>query len=68
MRQRGYVLRLVYKTLSIPQELFTPIFAAARIAGWIAHRIEEVSANARIIRPAYRVVCEHRKYVPMSGR
>ena len=59
---------LVYKTLDIPVELFTPLFAAARIAGWIAHRIEEVSGNARIIRPAYRVVYDPRPYVDIKDR
>ena len=59
---------LVYKTVDIPVELFTPLFAAARIAGWIAHRIEEVSGNARIIRPAYRVVYEPRPYVEIADR
>ena len=58
----------VYKTLDIPVELYTPLFAAARIAGWIAHRIEEVCGNSRIIRPAYRVVYDKRKYVPRTDR
>jgi len=48
--------------------LYTPLFAAARIAGWIAHRIEELSANARIIRPAYRVVYDQRPYTPIDDR
>ena len=59
---------LVYKTLGIPADLYTPLFAAARIAGWIAHRIEEVCGNSRIIRPAYRVVYDKRGYVPMEER
>ena len=59
---------LVYKTLGIPVELYTPLFAAARIAGWIAHRIEEISANARIIRPAYRVVYDKRPYISIDQR
>ena len=58
----------VYKTLDISVELYTPLFAAARISGWIAHRIEEVCGNSRIIRPAYRVVYDKRSYVPMSDR
>jgi citrate synthase len=58
----------VYRTLDIPEELFTPIFAAARISGWIAHRIEEVYTSSRIIRPAYRVVYDKRDYVAMSLR
>ncbi|MBE6935381.1 MAG: citrate synthase [Ruminococcaceae bacterium] len=59
---------LVYKTLGIPTELYTPLFAAARISGWIAHRIEEICGNSRIIRPAYRVVYDARSYVPMDER
>ena len=58
----------VYKTLDIPVDLYTPLFAAARISGWIAHRIEEVCGNSRIIRPAYRVVYDKRNYIPMSAR
>jgi citrate synthase len=47
----------VYKCIDIPQELFTPIFAVARMAGWCAHRLEEVTfASRRIIRPAYKNV------------
>lgn len=59
---------LIYKTLDIPPELYTPLFAAARISGWIAHRIEEVCGNSRIIRPAYRVVYDTRDYIPMDAR
>ena len=59
---------LVYKTLDIPVELYTPLFACARIAGWIAHRIEEISTNARIIRPAYRVVYDQQPYVNIDER
>lgn len=58
----------VYTMLDIPRELFTPIFAIARIAGWSAHRIEEVVAGGRIYRPAYKNVCEERKYVPIDKR
>jgi len=58
----------VYETLGIPQELYTPLFAAARIAGWIAHRMEEVTTNARIMRPAYKSVCPVEGYVPMKER
>ncbi|MDR3115829.1 MAG: citrate synthase, partial [Treponema sp.] len=49
---------LVYRMLGIPDELFTPIFAAARMAGWCAHRIEEILSGDRIIRPAYRAVTQ----------
>jgi citrate synthase len=59
---------LVYKMLNIPEELFTPIFAVARIAGWCAHRIEELINGGRIIRPAYRNVFRPRDYVPMVER
>lgn len=58
----------VYKTLGIPMELYTPLFASARISGWVAHRIEEATTNARIIRPAYKSVSEYRKYVKMNDR
>ena len=58
----------VYETLGIPQELYTPLFAAARIAGWIAHRMEEVTTNARIMRPAYKSVCPVEGSVPRKER
>lgn len=59
---------LVYDMLGIPQELFTPLFMAARMAGWSAHRIEELTTGGRIIRPAYKNVTIPRAYVPMSDR
>ncbi len=58
----------VYSMLNIPRELFTPIFAIARIAGWSAHLVEEVVAGGRIYRPAYKNVSEERKYVPLDER
>ncbi len=58
----------VYRMLDIPHELFTPIFAIARIAGWSAHRIEEVVNNGKIIRPAYKSVAGRREYVDLSVR
>ncbi len=58
----------VYKMLNIPEELHTPIFAVARIAGWCAHRIEEIVSGGRIIRPAYKNVLGQRPYVPLSKR
>lgn len=58
----------VYKMLNIPLELNTPIFAIARIAGWCAHRIEELINGGRIIRPAYKSVIGRRKYVSMTER
>lgn len=59
---------LVYDMLGIPQELFTPLFMAARMAGWSAHRIEELTTGGRIIRPAYKNVTIPRAYVPMDER
>ena len=58
----------VYKMLNIPIELCTPIFAVARIAGWSAHRIEELVSGGRIVRPAYKSVVRHRPYIPVSDR
>ena len=59
---------LIYQMLGIPEELYTPLFAIARIAGWCAHRIEEVYTGGRIIRPAYRSVVTKQKYVTMENR
>lgn len=59
---------LVYKILGLPYELYTPIFAIARIAGWSAHRIEELQCAGKIIRPAYVSVKANKKYVPISER
>ncbi|MFW5842748.1 MAG: citrate/2-methylcitrate synthase [Spirochaetota bacterium] len=58
----------VYKLLNIPEDLYTPIFAVARVAGWSAHRIEELVSGGRIIRPAYKNVVPHRKYVSLKDR
>lgn len=58
----------VYTMLNIPRELYTPLFAVARIAGWSAHRIEEIVAGGRIYRPAYKNVGGERPYVPMEER
>lgn len=58
----------VYKMLNIPPELYTPLFAISRIVGWCAHRIEEVVASGRIIRPAYKAVLSTRQYVPLKDR
>ena len=58
----------VYEMLGIPKELFTPMFAIARIVGWSAHRIEELSNNGKIIRPAYKPVITDETYVPLSNR
>lgn len=59
---------LIYKTLQLPLELYTPLFAIARIAGWSAHRIEEIQNNGKIIRPAYINVLEEREYRGISER
>ena len=60
---------LVYKMMNIPPELYTPMFAIARIVGWCAHRIEEVyNPGNKIIRPAYRAVSSIGHYVPMEER
>jgi len=58
----------VYCSLNLPRELFTPIFAVARIAGWCAHRVEELVSGGRIIRPAYRSITRTRPYLPMVER
>lgn len=58
----------VYKMLGLPPELYTPLFAISRIVGWSAHRIEEITTNTKIIRPAYKSVVSSQKYIPMSER
>ena len=58
----------VYQMLGLPMELYTPIFAIARIAGWSAHRMEEVCHKGKIMRPAYMTVCPHKKVKPMDER
>ena len=59
---------LVYKLLGIPEDLFTPLFTVARVAGWSAHRMEELMTGGRIIRPAYKSVCAQRNYVKLDDR
>ena len=59
---------LVYTMLGIPEDVFTPLFASARIAGWCANRIEEVLTCHRIMRPAYRAMVKRVHYEPMSAR
>lgn len=59
---------LVYAMLDIPPDLFTPLFSIARIAGWCAHRIEELINGKRIIRPAYRSAMDLTAYTPMNER
>ncbi|HVJ48770.1 MAG TPA: citrate/2-methylcitrate synthase [Desulfitobacterium sp.] len=58
----------VYQMLNLPLEMFTPIFALARIAGWSAHRIEEIVNGGKIIRPAYKSVVQRQTYVPLNER
>ncbi len=59
---------LVYRTLGIREELFTPLFAVARMAGWCAHRIEELLTGGRIIRPAYKAIARPQPYLPLEDR
>ena len=58
----------VYQMLGLPIELFTPIFAIARIAGWSAHRMEEICHHDKIMRPAYMTAAPHHAYVPIEDR
>ncbi len=58
----------VYGMLGIPRELFTPLFAVSRIAGWSAHRLEEIMNDDKIVRPAFKYVGHHRDYIPMADR
>ena len=58
----------VYDCLGIPQDVYTPLFAVARVAGWMAHRIEELMVSPRIIRPAYKNVTVRRDYLPLTSR
>jgi citrate synthase len=58
----------VYSMLNIPMEMFTPIFAISRIAGWSAHHIEEIVGGGKIIRPAYKSIAERREYTPLDNR
>ena len=59
---------LVYDMLGIPRDLFTPLFVAARSAGWAAHRIEEITTGGRIIRPAYKSIAKATAYQPLAER
>ncbi|MCL2883601.1 MAG: hypothetical protein FWF30_03940, partial [Coriobacteriia bacterium] len=58
----------VYSMLGVPTELITPLFACARMAGWAAHRFEEIVSGKRIIRPAYKSTSPHRDYVALDDR
>ena len=58
----------IYSMLGLPDELYTPMFAAARMAGWSAHRIEEIINAGKIIRPAYKNVAKKENYIPLNKR
>lgn len=58
----------VYDMLGIPRELYTPLFAIARVAGWSAHRMEELITAEKIIRPAYQSLVEHKTYISRDKR
>ena len=58
----------VYDMLGLPRELYTPFFAVSRIAGWSAHRMEEITNGGKIIRPGYQAVAPRQKYVPLEQR
>lgn len=58
----------VYQMMGLPMELYTPIFAMARIVGWSAHRMEELANNSKIIRPAYKAIAEERAYRALEDR
>ncbi len=58
----------VYHMLGLPMELYTPIFAIARISGWVAHRLEELNNAGKIIRPAYKSVAKHKDYMDLAVR
>ena len=59
---------LIYNMLGIPEDLYTPLFACARIVGWSAHRLEELISGGKIIRPAYKNIALPKKYVPINER
>ncbi len=59
---------LIYEMLGIPSDLYTPLFAISRIAGWCAHRIEEMETCGRIMRPAYRSLSKNEPYIPINNR
>ena len=59
---------LVYRMLGIPPEMYTPLFACARVAGWCAHRIEETQTAKKIIRPAYKCISKNQDYTPLDQR
>ena len=76
MEQRGkpicanvdYYSGFAYTMLGIPEDLFTPLFAIARVAGWVAHNVENKMYDGKIMRPATKYIGEHQKYIPMKKR
>ena len=58
----------IYSMLGLPHQLYTPLFAIARIVGWSAHRMEELMNGNRIIRPAYKNVLDDLAYIPIKKR
>ena len=58
----------IYKMLDIPEDLYTSIFAIARVPGWCAHAMEEQISGGRIIRPAYRTLIQIKEYKPLNDR
>ncbi len=59
---------LVYRMLGIPSEMYTPLFAIARVAGWCSHRIEETQTAKKIIRPAYKCIAKPKEYISLNER
>ena len=59
---------LVYRMLGIPTEMYTPLFAISRVAGWCAHRIEEFETSKKIIRPGYKAIVHPSEYIPLEKR
>ena len=58
----------VYDALNIPTSIATPLFATARLSGWCAHRVEELIAGGKLMRPAYNSVQDHLEYIPLDKR
>ncbi len=58
----------VYSALNIPTDIATPLFAAARLSGWCAHRLEEITSNGKLMRPAYISIADTKEYIPMDKR
>ena len=63
-----YYSGFAYTMLGIPEDLFTPLFAIARVAGWVAHNVENKMYDGKIMRPATKYIGEHQKYIPMKKR